>query len=300
MPSKLNNVHIGCGQITWFTRSRETPEDQILAEIAQTGYEGAPANPRGDRTPPQTIDVFRQHGLKPAPGYFSGEFWNKEQETQIIDQAMQMAAFTRDLGCSELYVASGGFNNYITKSGKTRNQVAGHVKPEDGMSDVEWKQFAKVVNHVCEILLEHSVKGCFHNHVGTPIETRAEIDRLFSLVDRNLVFLGPDTGHLAWAGDDVTQFCKDYASAIKTMHLKDCNPAVRKEGTAAEWDYGTFSKHGIWTELGQGCVDFPAIFNILAGAGFSGWLIVETDVTQLASPLESAKVSREYLKTQGL
>ena len=168
------------------------------------------------------------------------------------------------------------------------------------MSDAEFKQFAKVLNQVGEILLEQGVKGCFHNHVGTPIETRAEIDQLFSLVDRNLVFLGPDTGHLAWAGDDVTQFCKDYAASIKTVHLKDCNPVIRAQGASAEWDYATFSQHGIWTELGQGCVDFPTLFGILADANFSGWLIVETDVTQLASPLESAQVSRAYLKGLGL
>ena len=295
--SSLKNVLIGCGQITW---SREMPEDRVLAEIAEAGYEGAPAGLSATRNAAQTIELFRQQGLKPAPGYLSGDFWNPEHEAQIIDLAKRYAAFTRDLGCTELYVAAGGFNSYITKSGKTRSQMAGHVKPADSMSDAEFKQFARVLNNTCEILLDYGVKGCFHNHVGTPIETRAEIDHLFSLVDREVVFLGPDTGHLAWAGDDVTAFCKEYASSIKTVHLKDCNPAVRKEGAVAEWDYATFSKHGIWTELGQGCVDFPAIFGILAGAGFSGWLIVETDVTQLATPLESAQVSRDYLKTQGL
>lgn len=297
MPSTLMNVAIGCGQITW---PRTAPEEQALADIAQAGYAGAPAGPRQDASAQQLMQTFQRFGLQPAPGYLSGDFWNKEQETQILENAKRFATFTRELGCTELYVASGGFNSYITQSGKTRSQIAGHVKPEDGMSDAEFKQFATVLNQVCEILLEQGVKGCFHNHVGTPIETRAEIDQLFSLVDRNLVFLGPDTGHLAWAGDDVTQFCRDYAASIKTMHLKDCNPVIRAQGAAAEWDYATFSQHGIWTELGQGCVDFPTIFDILADANFSGWLIVETDVTQLATPLESAQVSRAYLKKLGL
>ncbi|MFN8444722.1 MAG: sugar phosphate isomerase/epimerase [Caldilineaceae bacterium] len=297
MPSTLKQVEIGCGQITW---PRNAPEDQVLADIAQAGYAGAPAGLRTDVTAQQVMQTYQRFGLKPAPGYLSGDFWNPANEAQILENAKNYATFTRDLGCTELYVAAGGFNSYITKAGKTRSQIAGHVKPEDGMNDAEFKQFAKVLNQVCEILLVQGVQGCFHNHVGTPIETRAEIDHLFSLVDRNLVFLGPDTGHLAWAGDDVTAFCKEYASSIKTVHLKDCNPAIRAQGAAAEWNYATFSQHGIWTELGQGCVDFPAIFDILAGANFSGWLIVETDVTQLATPLESAKVSREYLKTQGL
>jgi inosose dehydratase len=181
----------------------------------------------------------------------------------------------------------------------TRNQIAGHVKPEDAMSNAEYAQFARVLNLVGEITLAQGVKSCFHNHVGSTIETREEIDRLWSLIDPDLVFMGPDTGHLAWAGADVLQFCRDYADSIKTMHVKDINPKVMAEGVAAEWDYRTFSAKGIWTELGQGAIDFPALFQILAKADFSGWIIVETDVTQLPTPLESAVVSRTYLRTLG-
>ena len=72
------------------------------------------------------------------------------------------------------------------------------------------------------------------------------------------------------------------------------------EGVAAGWDYGTFSEKGIWTELGDGYLDFPALFGILEEAGFAGWIIVETDVTQLASPLDSAIVSRDYLRSLNL
>lgn len=292
----MRNILLGCGQITW----RNVPEAQVLAEIAQAGYVGAPANLGKDQSPTDILALFQQHGLKPAPGYLGANFWDKSQEAQILARARTLASFAQTAGCTELYVAAGGFDNYVTRRGLTRAQVSGHVKPEDGMTDAEWTQFAQTLNRVGEITLEYGVKSCFHNHVGATIETRAEIDRLFSLIDRNLIFLGPDTGHLAWAGADVVQFCRDYASSIKTMHIKDVNPQVLAQGVPAEWDYRTFSDHGIWTELGQGCVDFPAIFKILAEAGFSGWLIVETDVTQLPTALESAVVSRNYLRTLGL
>jgi len=41
---------------------------------------------------------------------------------------------------------------------------------------------------------------CLHQHVGTWIETAAEVDWLMERLDPELVALGPDTGHLAWAG----------------------------------------------------------------------------------------------------
>lgn len=291
-----SNLLIGCGQITW----RGVPEEQVLAEIAQAGYVGAPAGPKPDTSATEVIATFARHGLKPAPGYLGADYWDKNQEAAILQRARDYAAFAKAAGCTELYVAAGGFNSYVTKRGLTRMQIAGHVKPEDNMTDAEYAQFAKVLNQVGEITLAQGVKSCFHNHVGSTIETREEIDQLWSLIDPGLVFMGPDTGHLAWAGADVVQFCRDYAGSIKTMHIKDVNKQVMDEGVAAQWDYRTFSDKGIWTELGQGCVDFPTVFQILADAGFRGWLIVETDVTQLPTALESAIVSRNYLRTLGL
>ncbi|MFZ4655515.1 MAG: sugar phosphate isomerase/epimerase family protein [Caldilineaceae bacterium] len=293
MTSKLL---IGCGQITW----RGVPEEQVLAEIAQAGYVGAPAGPKADQSAAEVIATFTRYGLKPAPGYLGADYWDKSQEAAILQRARDYAAFAKAAGCTELYVAAGGFNNYVTKRGLTRMQIAGHVKPEDNMTDAEYAQFANALNQVGEITLAQGVKSCFHNHVGSTIETREEIDQLWRLIDPGLVFMGPDTGHLAWAGADVVQFCRDYASSIKTMHIKDVNKQVMDEGVAAQWDYRTFSDKGIWTELGQGCVDFPTVFQILADAGFGGWLIVETDVTQLPTPLESAIISRNYLRGLGL
>lgn len=291
----MHNVLIGCGQITW----KNVPEDQVLAEIAQAGYAGAPAGSRKDQPIHETLALFQKHNLKPAPGYLGAEFWDRAQENAILTRAREMAYFAQAAGVTELYVAAGGSNHYTTRRGLTRREVAGHVQPEDSMADAEFEQFARLLNNVGEITLEYGVRSCFHNHVGTTIETRDEIDRLFALVDRGVVFLGPDTGHLAWAGADVLQFCRDYATRIKTMHLKDIDPKVLGRGQA-DWGYDRYAKEGIWTELGQGAVDFPAILEILNEAGFAGWLIVETDVTQLPSALESAVVSRNYLRTLGL
>jgi inosose dehydratase len=287
---------IGCGGLTW---PRETPYEQILSEIAQAGYEGIPVGPRGGRTAAETLALLDQYGLKPAPGYLGASFWVKEEEPKILERARLLADFSREAGMTELYVAAQGFGAYTTRTGKTRNDVAGHVSPEDAMTDAEYKQFAKTLNQVGEITLEQGVRSCFHNHVGSTIETREEIDHLFSMIERDLVFQGPDIGHLAWAGTDPVEFCRDYAESIKSVHVKDINRDVLREGVESEWDYGTFSARGIFAELGEGMVDFPAMFEILDQVGYEGWIIVETDVTQKPTALESATISRDYLKSIG-
>mgnify|MGYP005899354407 FL=1 len=51
--------------------------------------------------------------------------------------------------------------------------------------------------------------------------------------------------------------------------------------------------------VGYGIQDFPAIIASAEKAGAS-CLIVEQDQAPTATPLESAKMSREYLKTLGI
>lgn len=286
----MANWSIGCGQITW---ARSLPEERILAEIATAGYAGAP----GDTGPPdrparETLALFARFGLRPAPGYLSGAFWDPGQADALLAAAARKADLMRQLGCAELYVAA-----QLTPE---RRLVSGHVQPGDMLLDDGFRQFAETLSRVGAVTLAEGVRTCFHNHVGSFIETRAEIDRLFALVDRGVVFQGPDTGHLAWAGDEVVPFVRDYADSIKTMHIKDIDPRVRAEGVAAGWDYRAFSDNGIFCELGEGSVDFPAIFAILEQTGFTGWLIVETDVTRKASAAESATVSRNNLRRWGL
>ena len=283
----MKGVLIACGQITWPRGSMS--QEQILAEIAQAGYDGAPASAAPVQ---ETQHLFDKVGLKPAPGYLGAEFWNASQTDEIVERATTYALAAKELGCSELYVAPN-----LTPE---RRAVAGRVSDSDALSDEGYRTFADALNRVGEATLRHGVRTCVHNHVGSFIETRAEIDRIFSLVDRTLVFQGPDLGHLAWAGDDAIALCRDYATDIKTLHIKDINPGALAEGVEKGWDYTTFSDHGIFTEVGQGFVDFPAVFRILGEANFQGWVVVETDVTQLPTALESARMSREYLKSIGV
>lgn len=285
----MEGIRIACGQITW--RQAAQHEEQILAEIAQAGYEGVPVG-RSDRSTAETLDLYAKFGLQPAPGYVGAAFWERAHATIIVQQAGHLARTMRELGCADLYVAAS-----LTLE---RRSIAGHVQPCDALSKEGYAQFAETLNRVGEATLREGIRCCFHNHVGSYIETREEIDQLFSLVDRQLVFQGPDLGHLAWAGADVVQFCRDYAASIKTLHIKDIDPAIRAAGVAQGWDYKTFSDRGIFTELGEGFVDFPAVFAILAQANFQGWVIVETDVTQRPTALESATISRNYLRSIGV
>lgn len=69
---------------------------------------------------------------------------------------------------------------------------------------------------------------CLHHHMGTGIQTTAEIDKFMSLVDER-VFLLFDTGH-AWYSEGgeapMLAILKKYLPRINHVHLKDVRPPV--------------------------------------------------------------------------
>lgn len=298
------NIRIGCVPLQWNQFQRAEPDayprERVLREVAQAGFQGLSAGPQNDKTPQEVVEYLKGFGLVPAPGYIGGDWWKPEAAEKSIEQAAHMAKFLAEMGVHECFISAGGFGGYTSRrNGKNRAQLSGQVTPEDGMTDEEWKVLAETVNRIGAAMMQSGVKACYHNHVGAVIETRAEMERLIEMTDRDVVFLGPDTGHLIWGGADPVAFFRDYAPLIKSVHLKDASPKILAVGIECEWDYGQFSGGGLWRELGEGAIDFGQIFSILKAQDFDGWALSETDVTQKSTPLESAQISRKYLQELG-
>ncbi|MEZ4620365.1 MAG: TIM barrel protein [Caldilineaceae bacterium] len=198
---------------------------------------------------------------------------------------------------TELYVAAGGFTTYKNSKGQTRKDIAGNATPADSMTDSEFKQFAKVLNSVGEITLEQGVTSCFTTMSVVPLRRGTRSTGSLRWLTASSSSWGQIlTPGVGWGR--CRPVLSDYADSIKTMHIKD-DPTVMAEGVHAKWHYDTFSKNGVWTELGQGAIDFPALFKICDAAGFSGWIIVETDVTN-SPPHWKVRFRVEYLRSLGL
>ncbi len=142
------------------------------------------------------------------------------------------------------------------------------------------------LNEMCKAVSGEGIIAALHQHTGTCIESRDEVYAVLDAVDTRQVKFGPDVGQLAKGGSDPVKVVKDFLPLIRHVHLKD-------------WNGGQY-----WSEycpLGQGKVDVPAVLDLLEQSQDMKIVMVELDPSANApmTPLETARSSKEYLKTLG-
>jgi inosose dehydratase len=138
------------------------------------------------------------------------------------------------------------------------------------------------------------MRPVFHPHAGTCVETRAEIDRLLAGLDPSVIGYCPDTGHIAYAGDDPVAAIVDYADRIAHVHIKDVDLAALTRARENRVDFLEVVRLGVFTALGQGGADLGRALRTLRDVGYDGWLVVEQDAA--ARPLEDAIASRRFVE----
>lgn len=273
---------------------------QVLDEMQQTGYSGATLGDWGfmPTEPEQLIKELDQRKLAMLSAFVM---------IDLSNEAAHDAGEAFALKFARLLAAVGGETPYIVLSddnGKNpvRTQYAGRIRPEHGLSDAQWQTFASGAERIASVVRDETgLRTVFHHHCAGYVETPAEVEMLLSLTDPQLLGLCFDTGHYRFGGGDPLAAIKQYSDRITLVHFKDCRPEVAARSRSEGWDYFKSVQHGVFCELGQGEVDFPAIMNALRDRGYDNWIVVEQDVLPgMGSPKESAQRNRDYLKSIGL
>jgi inosose dehydratase len=155
------------------------------------------------------------------------------------------------------------------------------------------------VCQAAEIVREHGLQATFHAHVGTWVETGADLEALLARAPAPLVKLCLDVGHALYGGLDPLEVVRGHPERIAYVHLKDVDGEVLDGLRRDAADFETGIRRRVFTELGRGRLDVPGLLRALSEIGYAGWLMVEQDSTWLP-PVESARASRAYLRGLGL
>ena len=273
---------------------------QMLDELTATGYTGTELGDWGYMPidPSQLRAELDARGLVMLGAFVPVAMKNPDAHAAGVANAVRTARLLRAVASDPLpFLVLADENGTVPE--RTRN--AGRITPQMGLSDTEWRTFTAGANAVGRAVAEETgLATVLHHHCAGYVETPDEIARFLELTDPNAIGLVFDTGHYSYGSGecDVIGALDRFRERIRYIHFKDCQPEVARQARANGWDYFEALRHGVFCELGQGCVDFPAVMRWLKNSGYDGYTLVEQDVLPgMGSPKESARRNREYLKS---
>ena len=274
---------------------RNPPWRRVLSDCAAAGYTGIELGPIGfmPEDPALLSEALAENGLSLVGGVVFRPFHDPAAWDEVRDAALRTCRSLSAHGARHLVL--------IDSISPRRAPTAGRASEAEQMDATEWAGFVDRFRTVAQMGTDHGLIVGIHAHAAGFMDFEPELERLLSEIDENLLKICFDTGHHSYAGFDPVAFMRRHVGRISYMHFKDIDPVVKARAVAARTGFYDACAQGIFCNLGQGDVDFPAVRQILLDAGFEGWCTVEQDCDPAGptSPVDDARANRAYLASIG-
>ncbi|MCR5688861.1 MAG: myo-inosose-2 dehydratase [Clostridiales bacterium] len=288
-----NKVKLGIAPIAWTNDDMpdlgaENTFEQCVSEMALAGYTGCEVGNKYPKDPETLHRYLDIRGLEICNQWFSSFLISKpyeETEKAFIEQCRFLKAMgAKIIGASEQSYSIQGTDKPV-------------FEEKYVMNDREWDLLCDGLNRLGRVAKDFGISLTFHHHMGTVVQTADEIDRMMAGTDPEYFSLLFDSGHLAYCGQDYLAVLKKYVDRVKHVHLKDIRPDVVQKVKDEHLSFLQGVRAGAFTVPGDGAIDFAPIFDILASAGYSGYVLVEAEQDPaIANPFEYAVKARNYIR----
>lgn len=291
---RKEDVKLGIAPIAWTNDDMpdlgaENTFEQCVSEMALAGFTGCEVGNKYPKDPAILKAALDLRGLTIANQWFSSFVLSKPME-EVEKDFIAQCKFLKAVGADTI----GASEQSYSIQGQMHTPV---FECKYVMVQKEWERFAKGMNRLGEIADSMGIKLVYHHHMGTVVQTAAEIDKMMDMTDPDKFSLLFDSGHLKYCGEDYVEVLKKHVKRVKHVHLKDIRPDVVKKVKDEKLSFLQGVRAGAFTVPGDGCIDFAPIFDILDAAGYKGWMIVEAEQDPAkADPLEYALKAREYIR----
>lgn len=205
-----------------------------------------------------------------------------------LQSLRQRLALLEALRCEHLIIADALRAERIAIAGNVSADGSASLKSDD------YKRIAENGQSVAEIANERGISTHYHNHVGTWIETPAEVERLVEHLASTGVDLCFDTGHYAYGGGNPAGFLASHLSQIGYLHLKDVDSATLNHARTSGWSFLDALRQVVFAPLGQGTADIRRIVRQLQHERFAGWVVIEQD-TCIGNQTDVARNNLDYV-----
>jgi inosose dehydratase len=311
----MSPIHVANAPVSWgaleFEGFKQKPltYDIVLDEISETGYAGTELGDWGFMpTDPAVLrDELDRRTLALLGAFVPVLLRDPDALAEGIGHALRVARLLAAV-VGEGDRRNGPFivvaDDNATDPVRTLN--AGRITPAMGLPDEEWAGYAGRAEAVARAVQEETgLRSVFHPHSAGWVETPSETDRFLAETDPSVLGIIFDTGHYLFGageeGPSVVEAMDRWRDRIWYVHFKDSDLDLARRSREEEWGYFQALRAGLFSELGKGSVDFPAVVRWLRDRGYDGWIVVEQDVLPgMGTPKESARRNREYLASLGL
>ena len=290
-----NKVKLGIAPIAWTNDDmpdlgKENTFEQCVSEMALAGFTGSEVGNKYPKDPEVLKKALELRGVEICNQWFSSFLITKPFE-EVEKEFRAQLAFLKAMGAKVI----GASEQSYSVQGQLDTPIFGH-KYE--MNDQEWDTFCTGMNKLGKIAKEeYGIALTFHHHMGTVVQSLAEVDRMMENTDPEYVSLLFDTGHFTYCGEDPLEVVKKYVHRIKHVHLKDIRPEVVEQVKKENMSFLAGVRAGAFTIPGDGCINYDPIFKVLEEAGYEGYMVVEAEQDPaIANPLEYARMARAYVK----
>ena len=289
-----NKVKLGIAPIAWTNDDmpdlgKENTFEQCVSEMALAGFTGSEVGNKYPKDPEVLKKALELRGVEICNQWFSSFLITKPFE-EVEKEFRAQLTFLKAMGAKVI----GASEQSHSVQGQMDTPVFGH-KYE--MNDEEWDIFCTGMNKLGKIAKEeYGIALTFHHHMGTVVQSLAEVDRMMENTDPEYVSLLFDTGHFTYCGEDPLEVVKKYVHRIKHVHLKDIRPEVVEQVKKENMSFLAGVRAGAFTIPGDGCINYDPIFKVLEDAGYEGYMVVEADQDPAkANPLEYAIRARKFI-----
>lgn len=277
-------IRIGTNPIAWSNDDLpalggDTPLETCLSEARQAGFVGIELGNKFPRNAATLRPILDAHDLALISGWYSGALCERDTGAEMAALRPHLDLL-KAMGCSVLI--------YAECTGTVHGSQGVKLSQRPVMADTDWPRFAARLTTLAEIVAAEGLTLCVHHHMGTSIQTGAEIDRMMDMTG-DAVKLLLDTGHATWAGADPAALARRHRARIGHVHCKDVRAEVMAEANAGDWSFLDAVIAGVYTVPGDGMVDLASVLRELPG--YAGWLVVEAEQDPArANPLHYAKL----------
>lgn len=242
------------------------PAERVLREMAELGLAGTELGAPGflPDDPDAVVRILERHGLALVGGFVPLVLHTAERTDELV-AAKQAIAKLAAAGADVMVLAL------------VEDMAWSDPAPLD---DAGWARLAVNVARVSTLAVERGLLLAVHPHVGTLIETDAQIRRALEEFEADWCL---DTGHLLIGGYDPVDFARTHADRVVHVHLKDVDAGIAARVRERELSLLEATRAGLFRPLGAGDVNVKAVLEQLGRVGYSGWLVLEQD-TALTGP----------------